>query len=214
MGRRRGVHSRTAALLRTLRDSLRLERLRRLWMQCDLFDTIAVVEQPRAEIARPAPPRPGVVSIHRKRRSARTRASDVDVISRLQTAHAEYNSVLFGGGLVQIRMRISRRMKNRLGHYMVAGGGQPAEIAISLRHIERDPWDDILHTLVHEMVHQWQDQNGMALDHGPTFRAKAHEIGISARATRPADSAATARRPKLAARAVQSTRYANDPQQN
>ncbi|MEO8945988.1 MAG: SprT-like domain-containing protein [Gemmatimonadaceae bacterium] len=172
------------------------------------------MEQPRAEIARPAPPRPGVVSIHRKRRSARTRASDVDVISRLQTAHAEYNSVLFGGGLVQIRMRISRRMKNRLGHYMVAGGGQPAEIAISLRHIERDPWDDILHTLVHEMVHQWQDQNGMALDHGPTFRAKAHEIGISARATRPADSAATARRPKLAARTVQSTRYANDPQQN
>ena len=108
-------------------------------------------------------------------------------------------------------MRISRRMKNRLGHYMVAGGGQPAEIAISLRHIERDPWDDILHTLVHEMVHQWQDQNGMPLDHGQTFRTKAREVGISARATRPAGFAASARRPRLAARAAQNARHGERP---
>jgi hypothetical protein len=113
-------------------------------------------------------------------------------------AHADYNIALFDGELGGIKMRISRRMKNRLGHYMVAGGGQPAEIAMSLRHVERDPWDDVLHTLVHEMVHQWQDQNGMPLDHGQTFRAKAMEIGISARATRPATGTV---QPRLAARA-------------
>jgi hypothetical protein len=75
-------------------------------------------------------------------------------------------------------------MKNRLGHYMMATkNGLPAEIAISLRHIKRDPWEEVLHTLVHEMVHQWQDEKGFPIDHGRHFRSKAREVGISARAT-------------------------------
>jgi hypothetical protein len=200
MGRRRRVHSRTAALLRTLRDALRLDRLRYLWMQCDLFEA-AALQPPRLEIARPAPPRPDIAIVRRRRRTSRERADEALIIERLQSAHAEYNCALFDGELGQIRMRISRRMKNRLGHYMVEGGGQPAEIAMSLRHLERDPWDDVLQTLVHEMVHQWQDQHGMVLDHGQTFRAKAREVGISARATRPPTSAAIVKRPRLAARA-------------
>jgi hypothetical protein len=196
MGRRRRVHSRTAALLRTLSGRLRLERLRQLWMQCELFGT-AVMEEPRTEIARPAPPRPDVVRIYRKRRSSRSRADDAAIIGQLQAEHAGYNATLFDGELGRVKIRLSRRMKNRLGHYMVAGGGQPAEIAMSLRHIERDSWDDVLHTLVHEMVHQWQDENGMALDHGQAFREKAIEVGISARATRPAGGGT---QPRLAAR--------------
>ena len=197
MGRRRRVHSRTAALLRTLSGRLKLERLRQLWMQCELFGA-TVVEEPRTEIARPAPPRPDVVRIHRKRRSSRSRADDAAMISALQIEHAGYNAALFDAKLGRVKIRLSRRMKNRLGHYMVAGGGQPAEIAMSLRHIERDSWDDVLHTLVHEMVHQWQDENGMALDHGQAFREKAIEVGISARATRPAGGGT---QPRLAARA-------------
>ena len=190
-------------MLRALTRALRLERLRQLWMQCDMFEASSVRgapqghEFPRVEIARPAPPRPEIKIVRPKRRTSKERASEQAIIDRLQVAYAEYNEQLFSGELRSIRMRISRRMKNRLGHYMVAGGGQPAEIAMSLRHIERDPWDDVLHTLVHEMVHQWQDQHGMALDHGHTFRAKALEIGISARATRPARGAA---QPRLAAR--------------
>lgn len=205
MGRRRRVHSRTTALLRSLKDALRLDRLRQLWMQCDLFET-SPGRETRPEIARPAPPRPHIATPRKKRRTSLERLDDVAIIRRLQTAHAGYNVALFGRELMPIRMRISRRMKNRLGHYMVAGGNQSAEIAVSLRHVQRDPWDDVLHTLVHEMVHQWQDQNGLALDHGPTFRAKAREIGISTRATRPPAFAATANRPRLAARAVQDGR--------
>ena len=180
---------------------MRLERLRLLWTQCDLFEAM-MVREPRADIARPAPPRPDIASPRRKRRSSRERADDAVIIERLQLAHADYNSTLFHDELMPIRMRISRRMKNRLGHYMVGGNNQPAEIAVSLRHVERDPWDDVLHTLVHEMVHQWQDQVGVGLDHGQTFRAKAREVGISARATRAPTLAATAHRPRLAARAV------------
>ena len=174
-------------------------------MQCDMFDIVLLQEQ-RTEIARPAPPRPEIAAPRQKRRTSRERVDDAAIIERLQLAHAEYNATLFDCELTPIRMRISRRMKNRLGHYMVAGGTQPAEIAVSLRHVERDPWDDVLHTLVHEMVHQWQDQQGMALDHGQTFRAKAREVGITARATRPPTLAIAANRPRLAARAGQDGR--------
>lgn len=155
------------------------------------------VMQTRAELAPDAPTRRAAPVRKKPSPTPRARASDAEVIVRLQLAHAEYNSTLFGGDLGEMRMRISRRMKRRLGHYMAAGGSQTAEIALSLRHVERDPWDDVLHTLVHEMVHQWQDQHGMALDHGHAFRAKARAVGISARATRPASSA---KQPRLAAR--------------
>lgn len=158
-----------------------------------MFDVI----QARTELAPGAPTRRAAPVRKKPRRTPRVRASDAEVIVRLQRAHAEYNSTLFGHDLGEIRMRISRRMKHRLGHYMAAGGSQSAEIALSLRHVERDPWDDVLHTLIHEMVHQWQDQHGMALDHGRAFRAKARAVGISARATRPASSAT---QPRLAAR--------------
>ena len=219
-------------MLRAIADRLRLERLRQLWMQCDLFD--ALTPDDRATAGRPEPPhatrpskgkaaggkatkRPGKPSAkpsatrpiagataiatvgERRVRVPRTHKDDVEFVHQLQAAHAEYNAALFHGELKPVVIRISRRMKNRLGHYMEAGKGLPAEIAISRRHLGRDPWDDVLHTLVHEMVHQWQDENGYPLDHSQIFRRKAREVGISARATRPADFA---QRPRLAARAV------------
>jgi hypothetical protein len=220
-------------VLRAIADRLRLERLRQLWMQCDLFD--ALTPDDRATAGRPEPPhatrpprgksadgkatkrpskRPSKRPIagtagsapvasaaagERRVRVPRTHKDDVEFVHQLQVAHAEYNAALFHGELKPVVIRISRRMKNRLGHYMEAGKGLPAEIAISRRHLGRDPWDDVLHTLVHEMVHQWQDENGYPLDHSQIFRRKAREVGISARATRPADFA---QRPRLAARAV------------
>jgi hypothetical protein len=42
----------------------------------------------------------------------------------------------------------------------------------------------VLHTLLHEMVHQWQDETGRAIDHGAGFRAKARDVGIAAAARR------------------------------
>jgi len=211
-------------VLRTLREKLRLERLRQLWMQCDLFDAPSAEE--RATAGRPATPHPAaaeappktrperprkahkphamvaeapVAVLPKRTRAPRTHRDDIEFVHRLQEAHAEYNHALFDGALKTVVIRISRRMKNRLGHYMEAGRGLPAEIAVSRRHITHDPWDDVLHTLVHEMVHQWQDENGYPLDHSQVFRRKAREVGISSRATRPADYA---QRPRMAARAV------------
>ncbi|MGI8509966.1 MAG: SprT-like domain-containing protein [Gemmatimonadaceae bacterium] len=201
-------------MLRSLKEKLRLERLRWLWTQCDLFDAQDARDAPAAS-STPTTSRPRVASPTRptngpgrsppkenSRRSERTHRDDVAFVELLATAHGEYNTALFGGDLKDVHIRISRRMKNRLGHYMAAGNGLSAEIAISRKHIERDPWDDVLHTFVHEMVHQWQAENGHALDHGRSFRRKAREVGISARATR---SAARSSQPRLAARAMHRT---------
>jgi hypothetical protein len=71
-------------------------------------------------------------------------------------------------------------MRARLGHYVPATKtGDQSEIAISRRHLRNHGWEEALQTLLHEMVHQWQDERGLPIDHGATFRAKAREVGIS-----------------------------------
>ena len=41
-----------------------------------------------------------------------------------------------------------------------------------------------MHTLLHEMVHQWQAEQGHPIDHGRLFREKAIEVGIEPAARR------------------------------
>jgi SprT-like family len=120
----------------------------------------------------------------RKRRPERTRPSDLPLIRELARWHREYNRDRFAGTLREIPIRISRRMKSRLGHYSPAMGGCEPEIVLSRRHIRRDGWPEALHTLLHEMVHQWQDEQGLVVDHGPSFRAKARAVGITPLACR------------------------------
>lgn len=117
-------------------------------------------------------------------RRQRTRSDDHPLADELARWHAEYNRVHFGGALRAVPIRVSRRMRSRLGHYTAAANGEPAEIAISWRHLRRHGWEEALHTLLHEMVHQWQDEHHHAIDHGPTFRAKAREVGIAPAARR------------------------------
>jgi hypothetical protein len=111
------------------------------------------------------------------------RPEDEPLAAKLREWHARYNGEFFGGALRPVPVRVSRRMKSRLGHYTAAGGGL-GEITISVRHLRRHGWKEALHTLLHEMVHQWQDETGHPLDHGPAFRAKARELGIVPRAKR------------------------------
>ena len=113
-----------------------------------------------------------------------THADDTRLVERLRERRASYNSRHFGDALRPIPIRISRRMKSRLGHYAVATDGGEAEIVISRRHLRRHGWDEAFHTLLHEMVHQWQDESGLPIDHGRTFRRKCKEVGIAAQATR------------------------------
>jgi hypothetical protein len=113
-----------------------------------------------------------------------TRPEDEPLAAKFVEWHVRYNAEHFGGALKTVPVRVSRRMKSRLGHYSAASGGASGEIAISWRHLRRHGWDEALHTLLHEMVHQWQDETGKPLDHGAGFRAKARSVGIEASAKR------------------------------
>jgi hypothetical protein len=118
-------------------------------------------------------------------RRQRTHPEDVEIAEQLRAWHARYNSRHFHGRLRPVEIRVSRRMKSRLGHYTAATpGGEPAEIAISRAHLRKHGWQETLHTLLHEMVHQWQDEASHTIDHGATFRAKAREVGIAPYARR------------------------------
>lgn len=116
-----------------------------------------------------------------------TRPVDEPLAERLAEWHARYNAEHFGGALRRVPVRVSRRMRSRLGHYIAAANGDAPEIAISWRHIRRHGWGEALSTLLHEMVHQWQDENGHPIDHGPMFRAKARSVGIDGSARRRTD---------------------------
>jgi hypothetical protein len=120
----------------------------------------------------------------RKRSPERTNPADLPLIRDLSRWHAQFNRERFGATLREIPIRISRRMKSRLGHYSPASGGRAPEIVLSRRHIRRDGRDEALHTLLHEMVHQWQDEQGLVVDHGASFRAKARAVGITPLACR------------------------------
>lgn len=121
-----------------------------------------------------------------QRRAEPVRPGDAPLLARLAEAHAELNVQHFEGALTRIPVRLSSRMKTRLGHYAPKGEDGPhAEIVLSRRHLRRDGWAETLHTLLHEMVHQWQDETGRPLDHGPAFRRKAREVGVLPRAKRP-----------------------------
>ena len=130
-------------------------------------------------------------------RRERTCPEDEPLATKLAEWHARLNEEYFGGALKAVPIRVSRRMKSRLGHYSAAvpvhrSTGLPVhqtpqgvgEIAISWRHVRRHGWEEVVHTLIHEMVHQWQDENGLPIDHGPRFRAKARDVGIDAAAKR------------------------------
>ena len=115
-----------------------------------------------------------------RRSRERTHPDDEHLAARFTEAHARFNAQLFGGELRAIQVRVSRRMRARLGHYTAATtSGDPPEIAISRRHLRRHGLDEALQTLLHEMVHQWQDERGMPIDHGRAFREKARSLGIS-----------------------------------
>jgi hypothetical protein len=120
----------------------------------------------------------------RRRTPEKTDPRDEPLADELRRLHAVYNRDQFEGKLSDVSIRVSRRMKSRLGHYTKADEFGPAEIAISRRHIKRDGWNEASHTLLHEMVHQWQDEHGLGLNHGSDFRAKARAIGITPSACR------------------------------
>ncbi len=138
----------------------------------------------RQLLAYPIPRAAGDTSSRARRREPRHPA-DAPAEQRLIAAHGAFNAERFGGTLEPIPIRISRRLRRRLGYYRLAAVGETPEIVISRRHLRRHGWAEVLATLLHEMVHQWQDETGAPVDHGRAFRAKARAVGVMPAARRP-----------------------------
>jgi len=119
-----------------------------------------------------------------KSRRPRLTAEERHWMKELKVLHQRLNHVHFGGTLATVPIRVSRRMRRRLGEVDLDERNRPVEIAVSLRHLQRDRRQEIEHTMLHEMVHQWQAESGLPVDHGAIFRRKACEVGIAPRAMR------------------------------
>lgn len=122
----------------------------------------------------------------RRPRGPRRRSLPEDgrLVRELALRHKQLNEFHFEGSLSYIRFRISPRMRTKLGELTLDANDRPLEIAISRRHIARDGWAEVEHTLLHEMIHQWQAETGRQVDHGGLFREKARELGIAPAAQR------------------------------
>jgi len=119
------------------------------------------------------------------RRSERPRPRDIRILHLLARTHQRLNVECFNDQLREIQFRLSSRMKTRLGELSVnLRTGEVREIAISRAHVRNHSWAEVEHTVLHEMVHQWQVENKLPLDHGAAFRQKAGEVGIEPRAAR------------------------------
>jgi hypothetical protein len=126
-----------------------------------------------------APPAP------RPARPRRVAPLDQPVLERLERMHVQFNQQHFAGVLQPIPIRLSGRMRSRLGELRLdRKTGRALYIGISQRHLRRDGWAAVMDTLLHEMVHQWQAETGRPVDHGREFRARARQVGIEARAVR------------------------------
>jgi hypothetical protein len=131
----------------------------------------------------------------RRRAPDHPRPGDAEKAERLGQLFAEFNRRHFGGLLPSLPMRISGRMRTRLGQLCLHNEtGRPHEITLSRAHIDRHGWREAAHTLLHEMVHLWQHVSGHAVDHGPMFRRKALEVGVVAAARRDVGRAPRRRR--------------------
>ena len=144
----------------------------------------AVTGDERAEAVRVLRSFPIAIERARHPRRQATATDDRALAERLTAMHRELNTRCFGGTLGLIEVVVSRRMKTRLGHYALAWPGAPGQIAVSRRHLKRHGWAQAAETLLHEMIHQWQDETAQVVDHGRGFRRKARELGITAAAKR------------------------------
>ncbi len=118
------------------------------------------------------------------RRVEPARPGDLALIAQLTEAHRQLNAQHFAGALTSLPIRLSGRMATRLGHFDPGSKHVASEIVMSRKHVVKHGWREAMHTLLHEMVHQWQHETGAPLDHGAGFRKKAREVGITPAARR------------------------------
>jgi hypothetical protein len=96
--------------------------------------------------------------------------------SQLKSAFSKFNHQYFDGELQEVEIKLSRT-KRALGMFKWRTdwcGRLSMWIEISTYY--NRPIRDVYNTLIHEMIHLWQKQNGYEMGHGYHFNKKAAEI--------------------------------------
>lgn len=113
------------------------------------------------------------------------RGPDADAVRQLAKSFQALNARHFGGALPALPIRLSGRLRTRLGQIVLERStGRPVAIELNRRHVSADDPREVEATVLHEMVHLWQSVNGHRVDHGPRFRAEARRVGVTAAARR------------------------------
>lgn len=94
--------------------------------------------------------------------------------SDLQLLYAQLNFAHFGGELPSYRIAYNRRLTSVAGRITY----RPPLIELSVPLLEAH-LTDLPQTLLHEMVHAWLHVRRMPSGHGPHFKSKMREVGLS-----------------------------------
>lgn len=111
-----------------------------------------------------------------------SQAPTLSVAKALHAAWSHYNEELFDGELPPVVITLQRKTKAR-GYFsakrLTENGVVRDEIALNPQYMQR-PVSEILSTLVHEMVHQWQFHHGetMGRGHNREWADKMLEVGL------------------------------------
>lgn len=109
------------------------------------------------------------------------------VAKELQRAYDHFNEVLFEGKLPPCLMTLQRKNARVYGYYSPrrfskSSGFKVDEIAMNPMHFSPNNVEECLSTLVHEMVHQWQEVFGekkaRGRYHNKEWGTKMKEVGL------------------------------------
>lgn len=97
-------------------------------------------------------------------RITHTRPTD-EAYGELQAAYDHFNRTLFDGRLPPCVITLQRKGRHTFGYYAPSRFGKISgeiadEIAMNPMHFRHQPLVEVLSTLVHEMVHLWQEHFG------------------------------------------------------
>jgi predicted SprT family Zn-dependent metalloprotease len=117
-----------------------------------------------------------MISLDEARNKSCVTAATLPNEADLQLIFARLNYEFFNGEVPDCRIRYNERFSNSAGR--ISYGRHPLVIELSPKHFRRDP-HALEETLLHEMVHAWCYAYHHDTGHGPRFKRKLRECGLT-----------------------------------
>lgn len=117
-----------------------------------------------------------MVSLDGDRSKSCVNPADLPAEADLQLIFARLNYEFFNGEAPDCRIRYNERFSNSAGR--ITYGRHPLLIELSPKHFRARP-QALEETLLHEMIHAWCYVNFRDTGHGPRFKRKLRECGMS-----------------------------------